>query len=212
MPEDVVVRPEPVQLRLSVNAPTILMKSNLWYVWAMIAIAHEAESLAHRAEWKSGKQNIEPEYHASLVTAVAVAFTFDALHAELAPIVGRDADPQVRGKVWSYMRETIAKACSPPKGWRTEFEWLFRELRPQAVHSRPQTHQPIWHEGLQTNLTRENHLFSAESCTRAVDLMMNVFTALLGDSSKVDPAVQQWAAERLHVLDRFRTLRTAATR
>lgn len=207
MPDDITVTPKPATLRLAAFAPTILLKSNVWYNWAQIAITHEAESLASREDWHTGRhQNILPEFHASLVTAVAVAFFFDALHAEIAPLLKREADR--RG--WGYMRETFAVACSPPNGWQPDFEWLFRELRPHAVHSRPEQHEPLWHDALKTNLARENHDFSTESCTRAVDLMMGILGALFAGERAVDPAVRQWSADRRHILNELEKLRDAS--
>lgn len=204
MPENITVRPLPALGRATAFAPTILVKSNLWYSWTEVAIEHEAESLAHRAVSASGEtRTIVLEFRSSLVTAVAVAFAFEALHAEIAALLGRDRDP----RSWGLMRDTFGLACSPAKGWHAEFEWLFRDLRKQAVHSRPTAHEPIWHESLKTSIARENHAFSAESCKRAVDLLMAVFEALLGPTAKVDPAVQAWAAEQGHVLDRLQKLR-----
>jgi hypothetical protein len=206
---DINVTPEAARLRMTLHPVTVLMKSNLWNVWSRVAIDHEATAWHHRAEWKAGQtRNVMSEFEASLVTAAAVAFTLDALHADVAPLIGRIADPQVRGKVWPYMRDTFDAACKPPGAWAGDFEWVFTELRKHAVHSRPEMHVPIWHDGLKSSVARENVLFSAESCTRAVDLMMEVFRALLVRSDYLDGRLADWPSTRGHVFAELEALRS----
>jgi hypothetical protein len=172
--------------------------------WARIAVEHEAEAWRGRTEWKE-RHELEVEFHASLTSVTAAAFSLEALNGGLAPRLGRDPRPD--RKRWPYMRETYAIACSPSRKWQNEFEWLFADARPRAVHFIPKQHEPIFHPGLNTSIAEENHLFSAESTTRAVDLMVDVLRALLAPGKKRAQAIEEWSHQTVHVLDELTALR-----
>jgi hypothetical protein len=165
---------------LTAHAPMVTMKSALWYLWARIAIEHEAEAHRHRAAARGAKEwNLLPEMLASMVATCAAAFAVSALHSELAPLIERLPDPRPRGKLWAYQRETYRLACSPSKGWQSVFEWLMADVRPLAVHFIGEEHESVPHPELPTNVSRETAIFTAESAKRAVDLVMNLFGAVI---------------------------------
>jgi hypothetical protein len=186
------------------HAPTILVSSSLWMNWARIAIEHEGEAQQGRADWQE-RQDLRPEFQASLTAVTAAAFALEALHGTLAPLLDRDPSPD--RKPWPYMRETYAMACRPSAKWQDEFAWLFGTARPRAVHFIPKQHEPIYHEGLKTSIAEENHLFCAESTTRAVDLMMDVFGALFAPGPNKERGIDDWSRQTAHVLDDLTALR-----
>lgn len=203
---DIVITPEPVRLNVTAYAPTILVSTSLWNNWSRVAIEHEHEAWKHRADWNEGRiRNIAPEFQASLIAVTAVAFTLDALHGALAPILGRQSRPRNR---WQYIRDTFRLACNPSsRKWQNEIAWVLRDARTKAVHHGPKQHQPIFHSGLKTSIAEENHFFSAESTTRAVDLMMDMFGALLAPDREQARAIKGWSASTAHVLPELTALR-----
>ena len=192
---------------IAVSPPTISVKSNLWFNWAQIALAHAREARGHRDQWRAGSlTNILPEMHASMIAITAVAFAIEALHDDVAPLVGRDPDARSgRGRQWAYVLATFRSATPAARNWQQEMEWLVR-LRDTAVHFHGEAHEPVWHAGLETNIARENVAFSAESTERAVNFLRAVFTAFFVPDQQCDPAVAAWGTARAHVLGELEAL------
>jgi hypothetical protein len=190
-------------------APTISVKSNLWINWAQIAIVHAREAREHRDQSKAGSlKNILPEMHASMVAVTAVAFAIEALHDDVAPLVGRNPDARSgRGRQWAYVLATFCSATPAARNWQQEMEWLV-SLRDTAVHFHGESHEPVWHAGLETNIARENVDFSVESSERAVNFLLAIFTAFFVPDQQCDPAVTAWGTAHAHVLGELEALRS----
>lgn len=142
--EAITITPEPASLRLTAFAPSVLIRTNLWYNWARIAVEHERDALEARAElkrvWKlpNASRDILTEMHPSMVAIVSCALAFDALHADVAPIVGRDPDPRRKGqRQWLYMLDTFKVAIPAAAKWHAELSWLI-EQRDMPFTSRRQ--------------------------------------------------------------------------
>jgi hypothetical protein len=187
---------------------SVQVSSSLWINWARIAIEHEAEARLGRVDWQE-RQELRREFQASLTAVTAAAFALEALHGALAPEVGRKSDTRGQGRSWVYIYGTYAIACPPSAEWKDEFEWLLDTARSRAVHFIPKQHEPIYHEGLKTSIAEENHIFCAESTTRATDLMMDVLAALLAPGSKRARAIERWSGVTAHVLDELTAFREA---
>ena len=81
-------------------------------------------------------------------------------------------------------------------------------LRDTAVHFHGESHEPVWHAGLETNIARENVAFSVESAERAVNFLLAIFTAIFVPDQQCDPAVAAWGTARAHVLGELEALRS----
>ena len=216
--EGITISPEPVALRLTVHAPTVLMKTNLWNNWARIAIEHEGEAIAAREELKRvwsmphASRDILTEMHPAMVCIVACALAFDALHADVAPIVGRDPDPRRKGQRQRvYMLETFKVALPTAAKWHAELSWLVSQ-RDNAVHFRGLNQEPVPHPELPTNVSPQNVEFSRETATRAVNLLFRILGAVSGGPESDSP-LAKWGHDRRHVLAELERLRegTATT-
>jgi hypothetical protein len=212
--DSITITPDPVVLRLQVPAPKVLMKTNLWYNWARIAVEHERAAVAAREELKrvwtlpGASRNILTEMHPSMVAIVACALAFDALHADVASVVGRDPDPRrKRQRQWVYMLETFIVALPAAAKWHAELSWLISQ-RDNAVHFRGFNQEPVPHPELPTNVSPQNVEFSRETATRAVNLLLLVFRAVLGGSESDSP-IAMWGHDRRHVLAELERLREA---
>lgn len=210
--EVITISPDPVSIRLSVLAPTVLMKTNLWYNWARIAVEHEREAVAAREELKrvwtlpGASRNILTEMHPSMVAIVACALAFDALHADVAPIVGRNPDPRGKGqRQWVYMLDTFKVALPEAAKWHADLSWLI-DQRDNAVHFQATTQEPVPHPELPTNVSPQNVEFSRETASRAVDLLFRIFGGVFADS-QADSPLAQWGRDRRHVLAELAQLR-----
>ena len=210
--EGITISPAPVSLTLSVPAPRVLMKTNLWYNWARIAVEHEREAVAAREELKRvwtlphASRDILTEMHPSMVAIVACALAFDALHADVAPIVGRDHDPRGKGqRQWVYMLDTFKVAIPAAAKWHAELSWLI-EQRDNAVHFQASTEEPVPHPELPTSVSPQNVEFSRETATRAVDLLFRIFGAVFAGLESDSP-LALWGRERNHVLAELAQLR-----
>ena len=210
----VVVRPPAASARVEVGAVTVLMKSNLWISWARIAITHEREAHLARAHLEDAfaasgdAEGLRAEMEAGLVTVVAVYFAFDALHADIAPLVGRSLDARAgRGRAWGYMLDTFRHATGRAGRWQRDLEWLV-VLRDDAVHFRGELREPVPHPSLPTHVAAQVGDFSSEACTQAVDFLMRVFGDLLQDpDDELASAVREWATAHAHVIDDLEALR-----
>lgn len=79
-------------------------------------------------------------------------------------------------------------------------------MRDSAVHFTGVSHAPVWHEGLQTNIARENVDFSTESAERAVAFLMQVLAATFVTQGTGTRRVAAWGAARAHVLAELEAL------
>ncbi len=208
----ITISPAPASLRLNVLAPTVLLKTNLWYNWARIAVEHDREAVAAREELKRVwtlphvSRDILSEMHPSMVAIVACALAFDALHADVAAIVGRDPDPRRKGqRQWLYMLDTFRVAIPAAAKWHPELSWLI-EQRDNAVHFQASNQEPVPHPELPTNVSPQNVEFSRETATLAVDLLFRIFGAVFAGLESDSP-LALWGRERNHVLAELAQLR-----
>ena len=148
-----------------------------------------------------------------MVAVTAVAFAIHALHADIAPLVGRDPDPRQgrhrggrRDPQWRYMFETLRSATPAAESWEN-LGWVF-EQRDSAVHFHGEAHEPVWHPGLRTNIARENVAYSVESSERAVDFLVGVLTAILVPDPGCPAELAAWGRARSHVLAELEALRS----
>jgi hypothetical protein len=193
-------------------APTISIRTNLWFNWAMIAIEHETEAVrnvvALRDNWTApgARRDILVEMHPAMVAIVASALSIDSLHADIAPALGREPNPRSSGKRAGYMLQTLTTAYPSVRKCTTDFDWLFR-IRGDAAHFQGSDKGTVPHPDLPTNVAVENVMFSARSATRAVNVLFAIFGAVLTGATDV-PKARDWGAARAHVLDQMRKRRT----
>jgi hypothetical protein len=138
-----------------------------------------------------------------------VAFAIDAIHADVAPLVGRNADSRTgRGKAWGYQLVTFSTALpTVAPRWQSEMKWLAM-IRRAAVHPQPVFHEPRPHPELPTKVAEEYRMFSSESATRAVDFLMTVFRSLfLG--SVGDDRVLAWGRESKDICAGLEAIRSS---
>ena len=171
--------------------PTIQMKSSMWLHWGHIAVENEVRARKARSElvelWGSHPAGLMlPEMEAALAAVAAVAIALDAIHFEVAPMVGRDPDARTgSGKAWGYQLETLRQAFPEDAGsWQKEMEWLF-DLRRQAIHPQPLSREPVPHPAVPTNVQYEFATFTYENARRAVDFLVRVYLAVFGTSAPV---------------------------
>lgn len=208
----ITISPAPASLRLNALGPTVLLKTNLWYNWARIAVEHEREAVAAREELKrvwtlpNASRGILSEMHPSMVAIVACALAFDALHADVALIVGRDPDPRRKGqRQWLYMLDTFKVAIPAAAKWHAELSWLISQ-RDNAVHFQASSEEPVPHPELPTSVSPQNVEFSRETATRAVDLLFRIFFGVFAGAES-DSSLANWGHDRRHVMDELDALR-----
>lgn len=144
--------------------------------------------------------------HPSMVAIVSCALAFDALHADVAPILGRDPDPRRKGqRQWLYMLDTFKVAIPAAAKWHAELSWLI-EQRDNAVHFQASTDEPVAHAGLPTSVSPQNVEFSRETASRAVDLLFRIFGAVFAGLESDSP-LANWGHDRRHVMDELDALR-----
>jgi hypothetical protein len=209
----------PAVTRMTAPHPRVLVKTNLWFNWAMIAVQHEQMAITARGELKleftlrSGSRDIRQEMHPAMVALVACALAFDALHADLAPLVNRNPDPRQkcgRRRQWEYMLDTIKIGLPEAANWSDELAWLI-EQRDNAVHFKGALVEPVRHPDLPTSVPPENLQFSKESAGRAVDLLLRILAGLMVGS---DPGTHfgEWGRARRHVIAELEAARTRTPR
>jgi hypothetical protein len=180
-----------------IDVPIVEVRTHLWYSWSAIAIAHEAEAVSEvrrlLREWETPgtERSLLVEMLPAMVAIVASADAIDALHADIAPYLEREADPRQPNTKWGYMLTTFQGGYRAANHWHPEFEWLFG-TRGKAVHYIAETSALVRHPVLPTNVAPANATFSAKSATRAVDLLLDVLKAVLTGATAVEAAVR-WA-------------------
>jgi hypothetical protein len=192
---------------------SVQIKSNFWHSWTLIAIRHEQEARRARAKLVAGwgtsdaGRYMPEEMQASMVSLVSVAFALDALHFEVAPLIGRSSDPRNGGgKAWGYQSDTFRLALpGVANKWQSRMEWL-AGIRRDAVHAQPVSHPPHPHPGVPTNTAIEYQEFSSECATRAVDFLMEVLRSFF-EGSRGDQRVLDWGRPYRPQMDEFEAVR-----
>jgi hypothetical protein len=194
---------------------SVQIKSNFWHSWTQVAIRHEQEARRARAKlvagWGASDAGIHmpEEMQASMVSLVAVAFALDALHFEVAPLIGRSSDPRDGGgSAWGYQLDTFRLALpGVANKWQSRMEWL-ADVRRDAVHAQPVSRPPRPHPGVPTNTADEYRVFSSESATRAVDFLMEVLRSFF-KGSRGDQRVLDWGRPYGPQMSEFEAVRKA---
>ena len=193
----------------------IHMKSNMWLHWGHIAAENEARAISARAalvnEWGKQPPNslMQTEMEASLVTVTAVACTIDAIHYEVANLIGRDPDTRRKKDAdgntmaaWSVQMQTFVQAMGEMAvEWADEMERLADLRNKHAVHPKPISQASAPHPGVPTNVQFQFALFTSEEATRAMDFLVRVYEAIMGS----------WHADKVEELKGMRTTQPIAT-
>lgn len=183
------------------------LKSNLWSNWSHIAVDHARSAHGSRdrliPDWPKNADAIVGETNSALVAITAVAFAIEALHSDIAPLVGRDPDARTGkgGKQWGYVLETFRQAVRSAGTWQTDLDWL-TGLRDDAVHFIGLNNPPEPHPAVPTNVAREHLRYSVENVDRAMRFLLTVWRGLFEDAKA--ESVKAWASDRPHVWQEFK--------
>jgi hypothetical protein len=200
----------------------VAIKSRMWLTWARLATRSEAQSHEARSRMIERKQKavgeaaelLVEEFEPALISVVSAAFAIDALYGA---IRGMCAVPPDLAQSWSGNRvprhaqilETLKLGFSvgrKAQRWTTNFEWLFG-ARDNAAHPIEEFKEPSLHPVL-GGVAPVYIAYSPETATRAVDLMLDVFSACVG-SPKLR-LTELWAEGETHFVDRLLKQREAA--
>jgi hypothetical protein len=198
------------------------VRSRLWMPWGRIAIQHEAMAHAVRGEAASLPAEtslgplIQPEVEAGLVCVCATAFALEALYIELTdpalrivPSDLRDSWTARRTRRGGRIEETLKRAVDTsalPSILRQDLDQLF-QARGNAVHFVGKF-QPMALHPLGTDVSPVQLMYSAESATRAVDLLVQILTACRDHPKQ--PA-KSWSEQMRYPFDLVLTDREAAS-
>jgi hypothetical protein len=182
----------------STESERVRIATNLWQIWAGVALwyeaaAHHARTVVERGTQAEGFQEaFGAELHSSLICVVSCAHSIDALYGTLVT-----AQPSARKRCESRddsIRESFKMLFHTGKyndRWVAEFTWLF-DLRDKAVHHESATfHDSRPHPSGVTSSGWENEAFCSESARRAVDLMLEVLDVATSKPKKV---AEKWAS------------------
>lgn len=193
---------------------SILITPHLWPIWAGIAIDEERSAHAARAEILAiaqlpGQQGLgdalSKELRPSLVSIAAASHCLDALYGVLAAMVidkkTRDAwkrkreagDPVGYRKVIEALNRAVTLDNQTRKRWRGELKWLFG-WRNFAVHYREEASAPVPHPSSTTNSSDIYVHYSAETATRAVNLVLEILDRAT-TVPRNKPGVIKWASD-----------------
>jgi hypothetical protein len=174
----------------------------LWFEWGDIAIEREGTARTAREQMlqaDAAGRSIHPaytaEFHASLAGVAAAAHGLDALYGQL---ITDDLRATVGPRT---AREAKIRECLKARfgtgarnqSWVIEFGWLF-DLRDAAVHAPfaqlPSAPHPSGIGVGGSPLVRD---YSVESCTRAVNLLLDVLNVCAAHPRPADTAAVTWA-------------------
>jgi hypothetical protein len=188
----------------------IFLLTRLWISWARIAMKHEAIALAARQEMQQANtiqsQLLRREVDAGLIGICAVAFALEALSRELVDlrvVPQATLDAWVRNKLSAdKVIVEVLKHAVDSRGlsatWNREVKWLFT-VRGRSVHHRVVLEPPQAH-ALGMNVSPAHVTYSAENCTRAVNLLVSILERCR-DKSK--PRLLDWPLAMRDALDQL---------
>ncbi len=194
--------------------PGVRIATNLWQVWAGVALWYEAtahqerETVVMGPEAEGFLEAFEAELHSSLISVVSCALSIEALFGTLVAAV-----PSARKKCDSReatIRESFKMLFHTGQHndrWVSEFGWLFG-LRDMAVHHAAKPYDSRPHKSDVTNSGLENELDCSESARRAVDLMLEVLEVA---TSKPKNIATKWASENRAAVEDLGTKRLQRT-
>jgi hypothetical protein len=187
-------------------APRVAVKTHLWTRWATIAIREEAAARNARdllREIGPYGKGFDPslESDAAMLAVSAAAHSIDGLYGEvkeLIPLSASLVDAWEKNRAPRHTRifETLKSGFRlgwRGRQWQSDLEWLF-DTRDFALHHGPEFHEPVAHPlGVETS--REHALYTIESGTRAVDLLLGILQRVIAAPSPKLPAVQKWSTD-----------------
>lgn len=201
----------------------VRIKTNLWYQWTRIAIENERHAHRARAQllesWAraSDTSPMTEETAYAMVAVVACAHALDALHADVAPLVGRKPDvrdqytgAKRRPRAAVYMFHTFRDAFPEARRWEAGWLEVFA-LRDNAVHFRGGFDAPTPHPAIAVRTSAENTTFTSESARAAVDLLVRVIRVTLSPNATV-PALSAWGRGLLPTAAELASLRASSDR
>jgi hypothetical protein len=184
--------------------------------WGDVAVENEQRARQSRdqllRDHAAGRGDLPlgDELHPAMVTIAACAHALEALYAELAELVGPDTlaewDKARRHGRWAEVAGILALAFAVDVAdWRPRLKRLF-ELRNAAVHPKVRWESPQMHPALPVQVSSEYVLYSAESATQSVDLLVEILETCVG-APKEGP-VEAWVHDAAGPVARLSSLRS----
>jgi hypothetical protein len=184
--------------------------------WADAAVEHERRAREGREQVlrdhaAADTPRMTAELHAAMVAVSACAHSLDALYAELAELVGpetfADWEKIRRPGRWAEVAGIIGLAFDVDVAdWRPRLRSLFK-LRNDAVHPKVRFESPQKHPALPVNVASEYLLFSVESATESVDLLLEIL-ATCADAPRTE-LTEAWARDAVAPIKRLTDVRAA---
>jgi hypothetical protein len=145
-----------------------------------------------------------------MVAIAACAHALDALYGELAEVTAPGTlsnwEKTRRGGRWAEVAGVLELAFEVDiAAWRPRLRTLFK-LRNNAVHPKLRFDAPQTHPGVPVGVAAEHILFSAESATESVDLLLEILTTGVG-APKLGGA-ELWAHDAAGPIARLAKLRS----
>lgn len=192
---------------------TIKVRTRLAYQWAMIAVDHEVVARAARADGIARAvgvgEAIERELHASMVAIAAAAFAIEAWTKAVESYL---PTPTKRARMsHTQVVRTLERGFDVDASrdrWITELFWLFKVARDELVHPVEVETEPVPHP-TGTRTTVESALYSSETTTRAVDLMIEVLQTCFANPNRDVPELAEEVRRESGVLTQIVARRSA---
>jgi len=195
-------------------ALTIKIRTRLVIHWATIAIQQERlardgrERLLRDYKPEEGS-DLTIEQYPAMISIAACSHSLEALYSELAELVTPETlakwEESRRGGRSSQIAALLELSIDADVDrWRSPLKTLFEERRNPAVHPKPRLQDPEPHPALPVNVSPAYSVYSIETATESVDLLLDILSAFV-ESPK--PAVEQWAKDQRAWVERLRELR-----
>ncbi len=176
---------------------SVSMRQNMWARWIEVAVEHE---LSAREAFRGilanpNSDNLIREFHASLVSITAAAYTIEAVYGDIKYLIPARLP---RGRRHEDLRHAFRAAfgVTGPANKRLaeELKWLFT-LRDSAAHPYTESVAPAQHPaGINTGV--EHSQFNAITCGRAVDIAMGVLDLAAFPPKPSSRWIERWVEER----------------
>jgi hypothetical protein len=193
---------------------TIKIRTRLVIHWATIAIEQERLAREGRdrllANFKPAEgSDLTIEHYPAMISVAACSHSLEALYSELAELVTPETlakwEKRRRGGRWAQIAAMLELSIDVDVArWRSSLRTLFEERRNPVVHPKSRLQDPAPHPALPINVAPEYRIYSIETATESVDLLLDILSAFV-ESPK--PAVEQWAKDQRAWVERLRGLR-----
>jgi hypothetical protein len=216
---DATAQPGVIKAKVRIHPITFLLGHEAWVTWTEIAVAHEDFSWRARKslEATGDAAEMEKEFRPALIAITAAAFALDALYQAAKKLKDFPLPPKGRRRGrrrWGRIFETLKRGVAhggTTAPWPPEFKWLFNR-RDESVHFVAEARAPVPHPSpaLATHVAHEMGTWSAESATRAVNLLLDVLEAWAQDPTGPNEKwAADWAGRVQRLVDSRETLRAA---